>query len=70
MGIMPPALPQRGLCDWDPANPQGLTEDEWLAGWARAGWLPEWPPPYGGAWCVVGGHGRQRWAMVRSSVPS
>jgi len=62
---MPPP-PVRALHDWHPDNPRGLAEAEWLAGWAKSGWVPEWLPPYGGSWCDVGGIGRRRWAMVRT----
>jgi len=58
MGLCRQASPQRVLRDWHPDIPRGLTEPEWVAEWAKCGWVPEWAPPYGGSRCIVGDAGR------------
>lgn len=57
--------PEQRLCDW---HPSWGPEELWLAQWAEKGWVPEWLPPYEGAWCTVNAVRRKRWAMVTGSL--
>ena len=50
----------RTLADW---TPDAGDVDTWLARWAVAGWVPEYP--WGGVECDVHGRAVVRWAMVQ-----